>query len=202
MSGVNLSQETPNAMVSSHEVILAGDVYLSRLGPNRPYKTMREFIEKVGPEKFTDRYVDALALAPPDRNPEFQQRYRARKALRDLLESLADRHDLDAFVILYRSPPALLDPPPGYVSNVIGGNLTSATGLPGVIVPAGFTKDNLPVGLQFVGKSFDDLRLLQVAYGYEQVSKKRKSPESTPPLPGEKFEYRSSVEGARLTTMR
>jgi amidase len=75
------------------------------------------------------------------------------------------------------------------VSDTIGGNLTSPTGLPGVIVPAGFTAKNLPVALQFIGKSFDDLKLLQVAYGYEQVSHKRLSPQLTPPLPGEKFEY-------------
>jgi Asp-tRNA(Asn)/Glu-tRNA(Gln) amidotransferase A subunit family amidase len=56
-------------------------------------------------------------------------------------------------------------------------------------MPAGYTKDNLPVGIEFIGKSFDDLRLLQVAYGYEQATKKRRSPQITPPLPGEKFDY-------------
>ena len=58
-----------------------------------------------------------------------------------------------------------------------------------MIVPAGYTKENLPIALQFLGKSFSDQRLLQIAYGYEQATKKRKSPSSTPPLTGEKFEY-------------
>jgi Asp-tRNA(Asn)/Glu-tRNA(Gln) amidotransferase A subunit family amidase len=204
VSGIDLSEQASGnaASVSSYEVIIAGDVYLARLGPDRPFRTMREFIEKVGPEKFTDRYVNALSIPPPDQNPEFLRKYRGRKAMRELIESLAERYDLDAFVILYRSPPTLANPPEGYVSTTIGGNLTSTTGLPGVIVPAGYTNDNLPVGLQFLGRAFDDLRLLQVAYGYEQVSKKRKSPESTPPLPGETFEYRSPAEGRGLTTMR
>ena len=56
-------------------------------------------------------------------------------------------------------------------------------------MPAGYTKDNLPVGIEFIGKSFDDFRLLQIAYGYEQATKKRNSPEITPPLPGERFDY-------------
>jgi amidase len=56
-------------------------------------------------------------------------------------------------------------------------------------MPAGHTRNNLPVGIEFIGKSFDDLRLLQVAYGYEQATKKRKSPQTTPSLPGEKFDY-------------
>jgi amidase len=70
-----------------------------------------------------------------------------------------------------------------------GNNFTSTTGLPGIIIPGGYTKNNLPVGLQVTGKGFTDLKLLQVAYGIEQATKRRKPPESTPPLPGEKFEY-------------
>jgi amidase len=192
LSGIDLAKQASSGAigVSLHEVLLFGDVYLARLGPNRPYKTMREFIAKVGKEKFSDRYVNALDIAPPDQNPEYARRYRAIKSMRELIESLADKHDLDAFVILYRSPPTLADPPEGAPTNgQLGGNLTSVTGLPGVIVPAGFTKENLPIGLQFLGKSFSDERLLQVAHGYEQATKKRKSPSSTPPLPGEKFQY-------------
>jgi amidase len=200
MSGVNLAQQAGGgtSSVSSYEVIIAGDVYLSRLGPDRPFKTMREFIEKVGRDKFTERYLTALDYPPPDQNPEFERKYRSRKAARALLEELADKYDVDAFVILYRSPPAPIKEPPGYVSAVIGGNLTSTTGLPGVIVPAGYTKDNLPVGLQFVGRAFDDLNLLKVAYGYEQASKKRRSPATTPALPGERFEY-TAAPGPRMT---
>jgi amidase len=56
-------------------------------------------------------------------------------------------------------------------------------------VPGGYTKDDLPVALQFVGRPWEDLKLLQVAYGYEQSSKRRKTPQTTPPLPGEKFTY-------------
>jgi amidase len=56
----------------------------------------------------------------------------------------------------------------------------------------------LPVGLQFVGRAFDDLKLLQVAYGYEQASKRRRSPTTTPPLPGETFEYAPAL-GSRIT---
>ncbi len=34
-----------------------------------------------------------------------------------------------------------------------------------------------------------DLAILQVAYAYEQATKHRKSPATTPALPGEKFTY-------------
>ena len=125
------------------------------------------------------------------------RRYRGRQAIRDLVESLLTRYDLDAFVIQYVSTPPLAKnvsgaaaPAGGRDSRTIrGGGIVSSTGLPGIVVPAGYTKDNLPVGIEFIGKSFDDLRILQVAYGYEQATKKRKSPQITPALPGENFDY-------------
>ena len=40
-------------------------------------------------------------------------------------------------------------------------------GLPGMSVPAGFV-DNKPVGLQLIGKHFDESRLLNVAHQYQQ----------------------------------
>jgi len=42
-------------------------------------------------------------------------------------------------------------------------------GLPGVSVPCGFA-DGLPVGLQLVGRPFDEATLLRVAYAYEQAT--------------------------------
>jgi amidase len=44
----------------------------------------------------------------------------------------------------------------------------SATGLPAVSVPCGFTPDGLPVGLQIVGRHQDDFGVLQVAYAFQQ----------------------------------
>jgi amidase len=43
--------------------------------------------------------------------------------------------------------------------------------------------------MEIVGKPFDDAKLLQVAYGYEQTSQRRKAPPTTPALPGEHFNY-------------
>ena len=41
-------------------------------------------------------------------------------------------------------------------------------GLPGVSIPGGFDKDGMPIGIQFIGKAFDEKNLLQVAYTFEQ----------------------------------
>jgi Asp-tRNA(Asn)/Glu-tRNA(Gln) amidotransferase A subunit family amidase len=199
MSGIDLARQSESSPIGvwPYEVILSGDVYLDRLGPNRPYKTMKDMINTVGPDKFVDSYVSALSYPPLEEDSGFLRRYRGRKAIRDLIESMLRQYDLDAFVIQYGSTPPLAKtvsgaaaPAGGRDSRTIrGGGVVASTGLPGVVMPAGYTKDNLPVGIEFIGKSFDDLRLLQIAYGYEQSTKKRHSPQITPPLPGEKFEY-------------
>lgn len=42
------------------------------------------------------------------------------------------------------------------------------TGQPAASVPCGFTKDNLPIGLQIVGKRFDELGVLQASRAFEK----------------------------------
>ena len=41
---------------------------------------------------------------------------------------------------------------------------------PAISVPAGFTDDGLPVGIQIVGRYRDDLGVLQIAYAFEQAT--------------------------------
>jgi aspartyl-tRNA(Asn)/glutamyl-tRNA(Gln) amidotransferase subunit A len=40
-------------------------------------------------------------------------------------------------------------------------------GIPGISIPCGETKDNLPIGLQILGKHFDEATILRVAHAYE-----------------------------------
>lgn len=42
-------------------------------------------------------------------------------------------------------------------------------GVPGISVPAGFA-DNLPIGLQIIGKPFSEETLIRIAYAYEQAT--------------------------------
>jgi amidase len=41
---------------------------------------------------------------------------------------------------------------------------------PAISVPAGFTPDGLPVGVQIVGRYRDDLGVLQMAHAFEQAT--------------------------------
>jgi len=46
----------------------------------------------------------------------------------------------------------------------------TTVGLPAISVPCGFTMDDLPVGVQIVGRHQDDLGVLQLAYAFEQAT--------------------------------
>ena len=61
------------------------------------------------------------------------------------------------------------DPLTMYLSDIftLSANLA---GIPGISVPCGFSPDGLPIGLQIMGKHFDEARLLNVAYRFEQAT--------------------------------
>ncbi|MBI4477367.1 MAG: glutamyl-tRNA amidotransferase [Acidobacteria bacterium] len=108
--------------------------------------------------------------------------------VRAVVEGVFASQKLDAIVYPTspRRPPLLASPP-----DVPGGGGTSAsnianlTGFPDLIVPAGFTGDDLPVGLSFLGQAFTESKLLALGYSFEQATRARRLPVHTPRLPGE-----------------
>lgn len=72
---------------------------------------------------------------------------------------------------------------PPYSSN--GGVVSLNTFLihtPTITVPMGFTSDGIPAGLAFLGLPFSDGELIRLAYAYEQATRHRRPPASTPAL--------------------
>ncbi len=59
------------------------------------------------------------------------------------------------------------DPLQMYLSDILTLAVNLA-GIPGISVPCGFDNAGLPIGLQILGKHFDEATILNVAYAYEQ----------------------------------
>ena len=45
--------------------------------------------------------------------------------------------------------------------------ISSLCGLPAVTVPCGFTADNLPLGVQFIGRALNDRAVLEAAHLFQ-----------------------------------
>src|ERR1700676_255617 len=81
------------------------------------------------------------------------------------------------------APDALTNPNASDLGT-LGNNrrLSPAVGFPAITIPAGFTSDGLPVGIEFMGRPFSEGMLLKLGYAYEQGTRNRRPPSLTPPL--------------------
>jgi len=52
----------------------------------------------------------------------------------------------------------------------------SVVGYPAISVPAGYSKEGLPIGLQIVARPWEEDKLLSIAFAFEQATKIRKAP--------------------------
>lgn len=72
-----------------------------------------------------------------------------------------------------------------------GAGIPARAGFPSIVVPGGVVPpadpvvNAIPSGVTFSGRAFSEPRLIALAYAYEQATKLRRPPASTPPLPGE-----------------
>jgi amidase len=68
-------------------------------------------------------------------------------------------------------------------------NIANQTGFPDLIVPAGMTKDNLPVTISFFGVAYSEAKLLSYGYDFEQATKAIRLPQTTPVLAADTIAY-------------
>jgi len=61
------------------------------------------------------------------------------------------------------------DPIKNYLADIYTTS-QNPVGVPSLAVPCGFTGNNLPIGMQLVGKMFSEGLLLQIGYAYQQVT--------------------------------
>ena len=105
------------------------------------------------------------------------------KLMTNLLKVMAD-HRLDAIVhkAVEHQPTLIKDGVnPPYVDQKGAPHInTFLMFVPSIVVPAGFTRDNLPAGITFLGRPYADARMIQLAYGYEQASQHRRPPTIVP----------------------
>jgi aspartyl-tRNA(Asn)/glutamyl-tRNA(Gln) amidotransferase subunit A len=120
------------------------------------------------PEAFSDEVRDQLDMGGFYTAVQYVQAQRMRRALTD--ETVRAMAPYDAIVMPTSPVPAtpITADPTGHASlrprNTLPFNFIS---LPVISVPCGFTGSGMPIGLQIVGKAFDEAGVFQVAAAYE-----------------------------------
>jgi Asp-tRNA(Asn)/Glu-tRNA(Gln) amidotransferase A subunit family amidase len=110
--------------------------------------------------------------------------YKARDLLMTRMLAVMADHRLDAIVHkAVEHQPTLIEEGinPPYVDQKGAPYInTFLVFVPSIVVPAGFTSDNLPAGITFLGRPYDDARMIRLAYAYEQATRHRRVPSTTP----------------------
>jgi hypothetical protein len=114
-----------------------------------------------------------------ENSEEYRKALEMRKDVKEVLLKAMKKHRLDAIVYptLRVKPARVGEAQPGSSCTI-----AAHSGLPAFSIPAGFTRDGVPVGLELLGKSFDEGKLIAIAYAYEQAVKPRRPPARTPSL--------------------
>ncbi|HEX7283591.1 MAG TPA: amidase family protein [Vicinamibacterales bacterium] len=152
--------------------------YLARI-PNAPVKSLADVIERGLHHDALDANF-RLRNSPEKKETEhYRQAMVKRRAARAAVLATLEEQRIDvlAYPTLRRKPASIGDAQ-------IGTNcqLSATTGLPAISIPAGFTVDGLPIGLELLGGAWTEATLLKYAFAWEQSAKPRRPPFSTPPL--------------------
>jgi amidase len=184
--------------------------YLSRTGPQYP-KTLDDLIERAN--QFASLRPDGAGPNPSRWNLFKREaasvglddyRYTAVRdfalpLVRAIVDGVLASQNLDAIVYptSSRKPGLIAAPaPPSSPTAILtdmglsATDIANLTGYPDLIVPAGFTGDDLPVGLSFFGAAFSESKLLAIGFSFEQATHARRLPVHTPLGPGDKITLR------------
>ncbi len=157
------------------------DRFLAEL-PGAPIPNLRAAYEAGQYDKRLD-LMDAIMDGPedPDHDPDYLARFAARHEFTLVVENVMAGVDALAY-------PSVQVPPPTMAGRADWTTLTlptntliaSQTWLPAITVPAGFTPDGAPVGLELVGRPYDEATLFRLAHGFEAATHHRRAPGACP----------------------
>jgi len=161
------------------------NAYLQHLGPGAPFKSLEAIVEsrRFHPniEQRLRQMQDTPGASPED-NADCRQAWANADRLKAGVRRVLAAHRLDAVVYpSWSNPPRLI----GDLNTPHGNNsprISPPTGFPAITVPMGFVGEGLPVGLQLLGDAWSEPTLIKIAYSYEQATKHRRPPGSTPAL--------------------
>ncbi|WP_258313383.1 amidase family protein [Paenibacillus sp. tmac-D7] len=158
--------------------------YLNSLGAEAPFHSLDDIIKSGKYHPSNEQMLKQRNSRESLNSEEYKDilLYRTKLAQEAVLKMMAD-NQLEALIFpTSANPPVKIDNTQmkEYQNIGEGFKLSTFTFWPTVTVPAGFTSDGLPVGVDFFGRAFSEATLLKLAYSFEQNTHHRKAPEMTP----------------------
>lgn len=175
----NLQQIIKYPSLSGYEFKFQINDYLASLGEDAPYHNLTEILAS---NQFDPKQAESMKKRNTVTTLDTQEYKdivlnRTKVTRESLLKVMADQK-LDAIIYPTTTQPAATIGE----EQVSGDNnrLSPFSGFPAITVPAGFTNNKLPVGIEFLGRPFDESTLIKLAYSYEQGTHNRQAPTLTP----------------------
>jgi amidase len=183
--------------IHDFEVKWPFDRYFAALGPNAKYHNLEEYVAAAANTRPSTYKSLKVGLEKGDsiaRHPQYIAGLGRQVAFKEALIAVMDHNKLDA---LFYTHQRRLVVPAGAEAEQLerNGFMSSSTGLPAITVPGGFSPPNqgapigVPIGVEFLGRPFNEPLLFKLTYAFEQGTLFRRCPASTPALPGERLEY-------------
>ncbi|GAN75981.1 amidase [Acidisphaera rubrifaciens] len=133
--------------------------------------------------------IDDIMTGPaqPEDDPQYYRKLAAREAFQRAVVMLVAANGLDGVCF----PCSQVLPPTrkelndgrwtvlGFPTNTL---IAAQTWMPSICVPAGFTPDGIPVGMEIIVPPYHEPDLFRLGYAFEQVAPHRRPPASTPAL--------------------
>ena len=174
----DLTEVLQGASVIGQEFKFDFDAYLKQT-PDAAVKSLADMIDLGLYHEVIDRGLrDSLARESRDTD-DYRDRLAKREEVRVAAIGVMDDHELDALIYptIRQTAQPIGQSQPGSSCA-----LSATSGLPAISVPAGFAVDEMPVGVELLGRPFDESRLIGLAYAFEQNTHHRRPPEFIPSL--------------------
>jgi Asp-tRNA(Asn)/Glu-tRNA(Gln) amidotransferase A subunit family amidase len=184
----DLDSGTISTDISVHLYDLRPDLdsYLGDPKADTPVKSLGEIIASGKYHPGIEKNIkEAMTLK---RDGSYFERLAKRTKLQDRVMAIMAEQKLDALIFPHQKRPVV---PVGGTQVERNGSLGSVTGFPSIVGAGGFTKPTetakigVPVGIEFLGRPWTEGLLIEIGYAYEQGTKNRRLPVTTPKLAGE-----------------
>ena len=157
------------------------NAYLAASGA--PVQTLADVIafNDANADRVMPIFGQEIFLSAEEKGPLTDEEYLAaladsKRIARDGIDGPIEEHELDALIAITNGPAWMIDHANGDHYLLSSSSFAAIAGYPNITVPAGLAS-NLPIGLSFIGKSWNEKQLIEIAYAFEQATGARRAPD-------------------------